>query len=42
MHLKKINESSYLNPGYNGGQWVFPYLLEVHVHPAVVKLERER
>lgn len=43
MHWeKKPNESSYLNPGYDGGQWVFPHLLQVSVPPAVVKLERQK
>lgn len=37
---KKINVSSYLNPGCNGGQWVFPSLLQDGVHPAVMKLGR--
>lgn len=39
--LKKFI-SSYLNPGGNGGQWVFPSLLEALVHLAMMKLGRKR
>lgn len=39
--FKEINESSYLNPDCNGGQWMIPSFLWDHVDMVVIKLERK-